>query len=145
MAKPMAMVASYLLLFAMAASAAAPPTYKPAAGVLNGTAFEAFLVDNAAHADTLVLAPGVYHITTLTDGAHLHLAQPLSNVVVDMTGVTLIMDFRSNTAIKVSNWLNVTLRGPTIQYAIMPTNQATIKSTSANGTSFKVQVPVGWR
>jgi hypothetical protein len=134
------------MLFSLVAiaSAVAPPTYTPTDGVLNATAFEAFLVANAASADIVVLAPGVYHITALTAGAHLQLAQPLSNIVVDMSDVTLIMDKRSNTAVKISNWLNVTLQGLTIKYAVMPTNQAIIKSIADNGTMFDVEVPAGW-
>jgi hypothetical protein len=121
-----------------------PPTYKPTGGVLNATAFEAFLVNNAASADELVLAPGIYHITNLTSGAHLLLTQPLSNVLVDMTGVTLVMDQRSNTAVMVSNWKNVTLQGLTIEYAVLPTNQAIIKAISDDGKSIDVDVPLGW-
>eukprot|EP00937_MAST-01D_sp_MAST-1D-sp2_P002195 g2195.t1 len=61
-----------------------------------------------------------------------------------MSGVTLVMQHRSNTALKVSNWRNVTLLGLTMQYAEHPTNQAVVASVDAATNTMVVDVPAGY-
>ena len=88
------------------------PAYSPSGGVLNATAFEQWLVAHSVHSSTLILVPGRYRVPAPSPGApHMPLLSPLSNVVVEMTGVTLIMESRIDTALKVSNWDSVVLRG----------------------------------
>jgi hypothetical protein len=61
-----------------------------------------------------------------------------------MSGVTLVMESRTAGALRVSNWAEVTLRGLSIEYATLPTNQAVITRIGADGRSFDVSVPVGY-
>ena len=121
------------------------PIYTPVGGVLNATAFEQWLVAHSTNASTLVLTPGRYRVPALSGGlAHVPLTQPLADTLVDMTGVTLVMESRVSTALRVSNWQRCTLRGLTIEYERLPTNQAVIRSIAADGKSFDVDVPTGY-
>ena len=51
-----------------------------------------------------------------------------------MSGVTLVMGDRTATALHISNWFNVTLKGLIIKYAEVPTNQASGDSVQPYGT-----------
>ena len=104
--------------------------YRPSDGVLSANSFEQWLLSQPPFS-RLRVAPGIYNVSTLEDGVHIPLLQPLADLVIDMSGVTLVMQHRSNTALKVSNWRNVTLLGLTMQYAEHPTNQAVVASVDA--------------
>lgn len=57
----------------------------------------------------------------------------MAHLVIEMSGVTLVMGDRTATALHVSNWFNVTLKGLTIKYAELPTNQVSaLMSTACN-------------
>jgi len=73
---------------------------------------------------------------------HLPLTFPLENAVLDMTDVTLVMGDRTSTAVQISSWVNVTLRGLTIAYERYPTNQARIDKVDYQG--LEVTVPKGY-
>ena len=123
-------------------------TYTPTGGILNSTDFSNWLVTSAsAGVDTLILAPGSYSVlppSSSTNGAHLYLHGPLSNVVVIASDVVLTMDDNEATAVLVTGWANVTLKGLTTMYAELPSNQASILGISQDGKSFTVEVPVGY-
>ena len=114
-------------MYTLLSAPAAAPTYTPVGGVLNATAFAEWLVANAQTASKLILAPGEYLVPTpATSGtAHLELTDELSDIVIEMSGVTLIQENRVTTALRASNWRNVTLSGLTITYAELPTNRET--------------------
>jgi len=73
---------------------------------------------------------------------HLPFTFSLKNVVIDMTGVTFVMGNRSVGAIQVSQWINVTLKGLTIEYANYPTNQAHVDTVGVRG--LEVTIPDGY-
>ena len=72
------------------------------------------------------------------------LLKPLSDVDIDFTNVTLVMGDRTATAVHVSNWQRVTMKGLTVAYAEIPTNQLTITAFSPDGMSVFGTVPDGY-
>lgn len=143
------LVASLVLSSLTSSSAVSSTvTYTPTGGALNATDFSEWLVTNAASgADVLILAPGSYTVappSPTTNGAHLFLHGPLSNVIVIADAVTLIMKARGSTAVLVNGWTNVTLTGLTTVYAELPSNQAAIVDITPDGLSFTVKVPSGY-
>jgi len=148
-----------LLLLLVAAAAAVPfraatvcQPYVPAGpnNTLDAADMQTWLLrGQAAGCEWLTVAPGRYAVDFVRSArAHVTLAANLSDIVLDMRGVTLVMNDRDNTALYVSNWANVTLRGLTIMYAQLPTNQATILNISQDDehgdTVFDVVVPKGY-
>lgn len=73
---------------------------------------------------------------------HLPFIFSLKNVVIEMTGVTFVMGDRSVGAIQISGWINVTLKGLTIEYANYPTNQARVDVVGVKG--LEVTIPDGY-
>jgi len=118
------------------------------ADALNATDFSAWLVSSAAAGvDTLILSAGNFSVappSSTTNGAHLFLHGPLTSVLVIADDVVLTMADRGATAVLVNGWTNVTLRGLTVVYAELPSNQATLQAISPDGKSFTVQVPAGY-
>lgn len=143
-----ALIITASILVSSRAAAAGPAVYTPTAGVFNSTDFNAWLMSSylAGYAP-LICAAGSYAVpapTAATQGAHVFLNGTLTDVIVDMSGVTLIMQDRASTAVLVSGWTNVTLRGLTSVYAELPSNQAHILDISSDGTAYDVQVPQGY-
>lgn len=69
-------------------------------------------------------ARGTYSVASIENDIHAPLTQATSNVTLDMSGVTLIMEHRNHTAVKISSWTNVTMQGLSVKYRTLPTNQA---------------------
>jgi len=119
-----------------------PNVFTPAAGgKLDAKKLEQFVLSrSAAGASKLSVAAGTYSVAGPEQpggyggcGAHVCFghgsgvhAIGFSNVALDMTGVTLIMNQRNRTAVYVQNAVDFSLTGLTTQYAVHPTNQAVL-------------------
>jgi len=145
-AQPMSLVRVVMYCYgALFLAIGAVPPYVPENGIMDSQAFEQWLATNSQTFDVLTVHPGTYRVTNLTsDSYHLRFTQPLSNLIIDFSDVTLVMSHRSNTAAMISNWVNVTLQGLTIEYAEIPTNQAIITAFSASGEYMDVEVAPGF-
>jgi hypothetical protein len=124
-------------------AATACPTYTPKGGSIDPVKFQSWVAGTTG--PTLCVAPGVYTVEPAPKTTqHLLFDSHLTNVVLDLTDVELVMQSRSMTAVKVTNWDNSTLRGLTVSYATHPTNQAAVSAIAADGEYLDVQVPAGY-
>jgi hypothetical protein len=107
--------------------------------------FQQWLTQSASDGyDQLIVAGGTYNVTPESGKGYHVSVSTLNNVEVDFTGVTLVMQARSTTAVWANQLWNCTVRGLQVVYQQVPTNQATILDIARNGKSYVVQVPVGY-
>lgn len=136
-----------LVAYASAASRAAAQssTYTPTGGVLNASAFAAWLTARAAAGDsTLVLAAGTYNLSAPSAGARAHLVlPPIHGVHVDASGVTLTLSARRAGAVYVTGWVAVALTGLHLRYAEPPSNSAAVDAVDAVAGTADVSVEPG--
>ena len=138
------------LISATAAAAAAVPCpgadcYTPAASALNATDFCSWLAQRAAAGATaLALAPGGYTLPSPANGARAHLVlPPLTDVSLEMTGVTLTAEDRYAAGVYAGGWQRSSLTGLSLRWAQPPSNTAIVTAIDAAHSTVELQVEAG--